>query len=434
MWLKHLIKIITMNKAKFFVSHILLPVTIFVLLSVAVFDLLVDQAKGFSVRQEDEGTAANNGGVLRTRQEDEMLLDWAPYYTGGSGLDNVVAVNGSSLRVSSGPEGEWYGAISPVQDPIGEATSISFSTRFSDWDNTQRVMILLFVGDDFSSYYHLDLKDYFTAPANNEWRTISLDRSAFSAQEESPDWSKITHIAVRVESRMGSQAKVWFDDFQLHYSSRLAPRVTMAFDDGYKSVVDAKKIMDKYEFEGSLYVVPELLGTDDYLTQNDVDMLALAGWDISGHSSTSLLELDPVALDTELALVHKYLTEHEYQGSEHFAYPGGAYNESVQGQVLEYFESARSNDGLQQPPEHLIPQNINAIAISNDTPVTEVITQIDEAVENGLWLILVWHDLDDTAKLDNEYNLRDFEWIVSYLNQKNVKVSPYSEVYESLSK
>ncbi len=357
---------------------------------------------------------------------------WTPYYGGGAGVDTVVAREDWSLRISTGVDGGWYGAKAVIVDSDFSNSSIAFSVQAYDWGEVEEVLVMFSSDDDLNNYYGIDLKEHFVNPVSGEWMDIVLDKTEFKVIEGRPKWSNVTNMAVKVIPVEGIPTRVWFDEFSQVPAIRSKAIITLAFDDGFASVMEVEKLMNNYEMRGTVYVVPEYLDNDNHLSQVQIDQLAKKGWDISGHGKGDLTELTAPEVDAQLALMRSYLAAGGYQGSEHFAYPEDGYNDSVKSQVLEYFESSRTINGLQQTPEYIYPVAVNAVAVSASTPASEVIALINRAIENDTWLILVWHDLNTEPINDTGYNIEDFAWVVNYIAKSGVEVLPYSLAYERL--
>lgn len=409
------------------IVNILIPFTVFMVVSALVLDLLM--ANMIKPKTNDTPPLLTEMSYDGSR----LQLDYGPIYQGGMAIDRVVAQSGEALRITADKADEWFGATAPLPIGMQSVGAISMTIRVEDWQQVDRLLIGFLSNDGQDGYFGINLTNYFARPGNNEWRKVVLDRSAFSVLEGEPEWGSVTDMVIRVVPKTDTKTRVWVDDVRFYevVDDRSAI-VTFTFDDGFASVVDANTILSQFGMRGTAYVIPEFLGKDGYLTQSNVDSLASAGWDIGGHGSKNLVELSTVEVRDELVRMHTYLQEHGFQGGEHFAYPNGGYNPAVQSLVLERFTSARTIDGFSQSPEKILPESVNAITISSSTPVTEIIAEIDKAVKNGTWLILVWHDLSPSPQLSYEYRRDDFAWIVRYLASKEVAVLPYSEAYAKL--
>lgn len=369
----------------------------------------------------------------RSEVRTDITLDWKSYYGGGFGLDKVITTSQKAVRISTGIDGEWYGARADLPGVDMSNQVISFWVQAYDWNELNRLIISFSSDSEFKNYYSLNLKNYFAKPASKEWIEVVLDPSAFQVGEGSPDWKNIESVALRVVPVEGVMTRVWFDEFAFIDKPKKETIVSMAFDDGFASTLDMAKAMKEHGYVGTAFIIPEFLGKENYLDQSGVDTLAGMGWEIGGHGKDNLTELQPVEIDTTLAGMNYYLKDKNYLGREHFAYPNGGYNQYVESLVSAYFTSARTIDGFSQPQAKLYPSHVNAITISSSTPVTTVIDWIDQAVKDNTWLILVWHDFNSNPVRDVEYLTEDFNFVLDYLVKNNIKVLPYGQAYKEVS-
>lgn len=358
------------------------------------------------------------------------LGEWQDLYGGGFGYDRVIALQDPSLRVSTGADGGWYGAVAHMPPYDMSEGSISVAFRAADWSEIDRAMLIFSADEAMQHYYGLNLTNYFANPANGEWIEVVLPLQAFSVIEGQPDWNTITTVAMRVIPVAGVATRVWFDELVFVPGTAEEGVVSLTFDDGFATTMQAQEVMHQYGYRGTAFIIPDWLGRDGHLEQNDVDILAAAGWDISGHGPMNLVDMIPADVDTHLAYVYEFLAANDYQGRHHYAYPNGGYTDSVRSQVLEYFVSGRTIDGFLQPPEQIYPATVNAVTVSSEMSVEEVIAYIYAAKKERQWLNLVWHDFTLQPERDIEYRLADFAMIMAYLAEQEIVVLPYSEAYD----
>jgi len=76
----------------------------------------------------------------------------------------------------------------------------------------------------------------------------------------------------------------------------LPPRpIVITFDDGHlDNYTNAFPIMKKYGFTGTLYIVANYLGADQYMNADQIKEMAAAGWEVGSHS---ISHLDVTALE-----------------------------------------------------------------------------------------------------------------------------------------
>jgi hypothetical protein len=62
-------------------------------------------------------------------------------------------------------------------------------------------------------------------------------------------------------------------------------QVVLTFDDGYTDNIDeAMPILNKYGFKATLFIITEMVGTDRYMSWNQIKTLKNNNWDLGGHT------------------------------------------------------------------------------------------------------------------------------------------------------
>jgi peptidoglycan/xylan/chitin deacetylase (PgdA/CDA1 family) len=101
----------------------------------------------------------------------------------------------------------------------------------------------------------------------------------------------------------------------------------LTFDDANEdNYTNAFPIMRKYGFTGILYVPYAYIGTNGYLTGDNIKAMAAAGWEVGSHSLThpiNFLALDPAALRSEIVTSRRQLSSLLGLPILTFAYPFG---------------------------------------------------------------------------------------------------------------
>lgn len=378
-----------------------------------------------------------NDTFSKTSDDDKLLknFDWESYYGGGFGIDNTLSLDGESVRISTGVDGGWYGAKADFESVDLTDGTVSFSFRVHDWNDLDKLVVILASDNALKNYFAINLKNYFARPVSGEWIDVALEPATFIKVEGEPDLADIRSVALRAAPKPDVFTRVWFDKFDfIPKKSNRKGVVTHTFDDGLATVADAKKVMSEYGYQGTAFIIPETIGEEGFLQPDEITDLSNSGWDISGHGGNNLVEMSPVEVDTHLAQTYLFLRNNNYSGFEHYAYPNGMYNESVESQVMEYFSSARTIDGFSQPVNKITPSHVNALTVSSSTPIKEIVSEVNKAVDNGSWLILVWHNFTQSPDKDTDYRLDDFMFLLDYLHKNEVEVMKYSEAYKLFSK
>jgi peptidoglycan/xylan/chitin deacetylase (PgdA/CDA1 family) len=115
--------------------------------------------------------------------------------------------------------------------------------------------------------------------------------------------------------------------------AELPPRpIILTFDDGDISVyTTAFPIMQKYGLTGVTYIVGNYMGTDGYMSADQIKELAAAGWEIGSHSRShrDLTKLKPDVQRVEIVDARKVLEQAIGVPVTTFAYPFGFMNDNV---------------------------------------------------------------------------------------------------------
>ena len=115
--------------------------------------------------------------------------------------------------------------------------------------------------------------------------------------------------------------------------ANLPPRpVVITFDDGDISVYEtAFPILQKYGLTGVVYIVGNYMGTDGYMTADQIKELVDAGWEVGSHSRShrDLTKLEPAVQRVEIVDARKELQKATGSPVLTFAYPFGIMSPGV---------------------------------------------------------------------------------------------------------
>lgn len=360
--------------------------------------------------------------------------NWVDFYGGGAtvSIDNTIFQESKqSVKILSQAGTGFNGASGGVFAQDWTNKSFRIWVRSDDWANVTEASILMSTTGTFSTFYFYDFKSQMLYNNNNEWIEIAFtfaDLSAIGAA----NISTVNQLILKTTTNDTTTPTVWFNGLQVIDETPSSGLVTFTFDDIWNSdYTESKEYMDKYGFNGTSFIIPEVIGTPNKLTQAEIDIMAHQGWEFGGHGALNLLSLSLVDAEAALAATKTYMNTHNYKGSNNYSYPNGGYNTDILRLTKEYFGTSRTIDGNGQNTANLIPMKVVGRTISNITPVATIQGWIADAVANNEWLVLVWHRIVASgASIDTEYNRADFQSIVDYVNTNNVKVLPYSEAYE----
>lgn len=393
--------------------------------------------EGRATTLEARATAVNGSRLGRTpakfRFIDSFDTGWATYYgTGTVAFDNTVSADGgSSLKLTLTSNEGLVGALKGITPRSFADEHFHMRIRSDDFTKVASMELQLQNGSgDNTTVFRLNLLQYIQHKPSGEWIDLAFTRQRFSTVG-SPVWTAVDYMLVRATAVAGQTPNVWFDTLG-SYEQATAGAVSLTFDDGWVSqYTEAMPRMAKIGYKGTAFVIPSTVGTTGYMTQQQVDGLHDAGWEIAGHGTTALDGLSAGAAETDVAAARAYLDAHGYRGREFYAYPEGKNTVAVRAIVMKHFSYARTVDFLNQPLTYIAPDRINAYTPIGSTTLGQITASIDSAVAGGEWLILGLHK-QVSSVVDNsvDMTLVIFQGLLDYLFANAVPVMTVGEVMD----
>ncbi len=220
-------------------------------------------------------------------------------------------------------------------------------------------------------------------------------------------------------------------------------KVSFTFDDGFASTLLAADVLAEFGYTGTAYVTTDCIGKGrvancaaskeyEYLTWESVATLQdQYGWEIGSHTVThaSLPDVPYQDMAAELRDSKAALVARGY-AAESFALPYGHYNNEVLAEGAKYYSSIRR---FEDTENNVYPYNGRLVMIRGvqaGISVEKVKGYIDQATANGYWLVLVFHEISETASRepdDYEYTPAELREIAAYIQSKNVPVVNMTE-------
>jgi peptidoglycan/xylan/chitin deacetylase (PgdA/CDA1 family) len=191
--------------------------------------------------------------------------------------------------------------------------------------------------------------------------------------------------------------------------------VSLTFDDGLVSHDTAMTMMRAHRMVGTFYIVPGLVGTNDYyLPWPDVHALADAGDEIGGHTlhHVVLTTVDPGTARAEVCGSRSALLAQGFFPVTSFAYPDAEVNPTVEQIVAGcgYSSGRGAGDllgpGCPCPPAESLPpvdpENLRTpIASGTGTTLADLEATVTAAEDHGGgWVPLVFHGICDDRCAD----------------------------------
>jgi peptidoglycan/xylan/chitin deacetylase (PgdA/CDA1 family) len=298
---------------------------------------------------------------------------------------------------------------------------------------------IMFAEDSgFTKYYEATLSYAKLNSGQRSWADGKWHRLVYTFSEltatGAPNRAGITAIRIQMDDNNNSTTLNVNSIRTMNENSTGMCSIT--FDDGWESqYTEARKKLDEYGFKATLYCIPAGLGAANYMTlQQAKDLQNLSGWQIASHYQTDLTTLTGAQVEAALRSTKEYLITNGFKGYEDFAYPNGAYNDTVLPIVQKYFRSGRTVASYYEsfPPANL--HQIRVFSVLNTTTAAAMTTAIDKAILNKEWLIFVFHKITTPASSLTDCTIADFGTVVDYINSSGISLKTIEEVLNNARK
>lgn len=299
--------------------------------------------------------------------------------------------------------------------------------RFDEWAKVLDGYILISTSGTFSQFFRMQFTPGMSRVIDDEWIEFTFTRADFDYNSGTANWATVNGIRVQLYATAGNVATMWLDQL-IRYPQPARPTISLAFDDGYATTYTvAKPKMDEYGFRGTLFAITGRIGTNGYVSQAQVDALSQAGWDISGHGETNLLDIPLADAEADVLQMKKYLIDRGYKGGDVYAYPNDGQNFTIRNTVAKYFAAARGLVGFGQTRSYLNRHRFTGWQPGRYISVASVIARIDRAIATNGWEVLSFHNLPNAYGQNEDYLPADFRTIIDYIASSGVQVLPVSE-------
>jgi len=189
--------------------------------------------------------------------------------------------------------------------------------------------------------------------------------------------------------------------------------ITLWFDDGWVTeYTNAFPLMEKYGMKGAVAIAIKFVCYPAFMTWDQLRTLQEKGWETTAHSVHHSCDLGYYTTQTikdELLGSQKTIQEHGLRADQ-FVMPCGFSRAQIANMFAnqyppivetakQYFSSYRTTTSER---ENILPlpdpYNLKAFQILVSTTDKEIQDKINQAVKDKTWLILVFHQVDDTKR------------------------------------
>ena len=209
--------------------------------------------------------------------------------------------------------------------------------------------------------------------------------------------------------------------------------MTITFDDGHRTVLThALPLLESYCVTATAYIVPAWTTLDPvvYMTWDDIAVLQDAGWDIGSHGMThhKLTELDPFDLEWEVGQSQAVLQSRGFPART-FSLPNESYNDAVMEVVREYYESCKTDRGINPGINDADPYMIQSQLTLSWRPFEYYQAHIDSVLATGGWYVLNNHIVrDDCGGANWCVRTDQLAEVMDYALANRLKIASVDEV------
>jgi peptidoglycan/xylan/chitin deacetylase (PgdA/CDA1 family) len=297
---------------------------------------------------------------------------------------------------------------------------------------------------DFSNYYQATVQSYLTV--EYKMSNGSFQYKDIAVLPAAPIWTK-TNASFTVPSGVVSLTvfhlikvvgSLTVDAYSLQDAGSSIPPapggfsqgfVSLNFDDGHISTYqNALPKLNAAGFKSTQYIVSgRLSGYSGYVSRDQVLAMQSQGHEIGAHTRThsDLTAMSESQMRSEILGSKADLLNAGVNSVTTFSYPFGAYNSMAVNIAREGFASARtSNGGFVMKGED--PHTLEREGVKINTTMDQIKGWIDKAVQDKYWLVLVFHDVNNSG---GEYSAtpETLQQTIDYLKSKGVSVKTMAE-------
>lgn len=368
-----------------------------------------------------------NASFTEVNERTGLPEDWQSNQYGRIAASTSLARDGhtdqSSLKVTvtSRDDGDAKWVSAPIDVTPGEYF------RFEDYYKSDaQSNVIVDIAQQDGNHYYVVLGSL--EPTNGSWQDFRTSYVVPAFTEK----IQLAHVLDNVGT-------LQTDDYKLvrqplpQFKRGL---VSLTFDDGWRSIHDnAMPLFDKYDIKTTQFVISGSVGDSSYMTSKMLKEFAAKGHEIGSHSAhhEDLSRLGGAAIIKTLAESHSTLNDYYGFEANNFAAPYGRTNNLARTKIKQCYQSMRTTDTGFNAADY-DRYNLKVMNIEVDTKPEEVATAVRFARDHKLWLIMVYHEVDNSSASSYAASLKDLEKQLQILKEEQVAVVTYQQgLSETLS-
>ena len=373
--------------------------------------------------QFDTQDILHNHSNWRLLTDFENDSEWDnPGGTGTVSLSNIRFSGNKSLKITSNGGSCYVRTVDEKFKFDPRTNRFRAKIRVNDVNVLGSLNRILFMTDKNNFYkFKIDLSPIIN---NNSWEEILFDRWI---TEGNPNPENITQVWFQFNSVKGKNFSVYIDTLEVLSPIFKKGVITLTFDDNTKShYTKIFPLMKEFGYAG----VEGYSHRFTEMNETQIKKLQAEGWDIVNHgwSHKSQKNYTKAEIEEDILLMANYMKNKGFDGYNYYIAPGGYL---VYYDLMEKFNifSRGLGSGHQTiPPTSCF---ITAFSVISNTTISSLINKIDDAIERGEWLILLFHGLDGNGY--QPWTSDNFSALLNYISEKDLTVITFTEAWKTIT-
>lgn len=418
------------------------------------FRIKVDKTKNIerSIEVNKKNSVSQSNLLIKPIDSLNVLAGWEPISEVVSGvLGGSVAIDNkeNSLKITTSADGSHFAAAKKVNLDLSNQ-NIYFQFKVDKINNLQGIDLYL-SNNNWTNYAKFNVKALIPDPEedinrNNTWINFGVAKGDLRKAElgnwvkkdTNFDWSKVDEVKIVTTGKNNKIATINIRAFNLVPDQKSA-RALVVFDDGWASVMDAAKVMNKYGMRGNVAVVTGSVDMKRYLTLDNLKTLQNDyGWNIANHSSLHKnAVIDYVHKNniegfvTDITDALYFLIKNDLNSAPNwYVYPDGSVDNSMRAVIGKYYKYARATIGVPVAFPFADPLTVGTLAMySNDATPIDSHNAISDAIKYNQTIFLMFHKISQgNPAMHTEYSVSAFETVIKDIKKQGIKVVTFSEL------
>lgn len=339
----------------------------------------------------EEYTVGTQSARLRAGPDDERVLMYRGFSDGIDLSDRVV-----SVAVDGGESFEWFALTCQLMAP--------------DLENYVEMRHGVSVG----GWHRLDF---------GPTETVG-----------DPDLTDVREVALTVYTGGGRDLALSVDALRTVERATDQGRVLFTFDDGLVSQYEtAYELMDEYEFPGLVCPITSFVGTEGFVSLEQLEEMRDAGWDVSSHPQAAdpVPEYPPGRQEEMIRENKEWLVENGFErGARHIVWPYSAVDATSLDVANRYHSLGFCAGGCPSGLPYTDPLTVSRV---DGDDVENSKRAIERAAEYGRTAVVMYHPVgtDDRATRPANHITRDeFRRVLAFVDDLDIEVVTASDLWE----